>query len=433
VESERDALVAQVARLEDTVRTQDALLTAAAHDLKNSLAAITLRADLLLGQLEDDLQVPDGQESLSFRKGLARIVAASSQMARLLDELLGLGRLQAGHRLDLEREPMDLVALARRVVGEYVASWEHERIRLTTTQAELIGVWDAWRLERVLRNLLSNAVKYSPDGGEISVRLGTERDDAGDWAVLAVADHGLGIPDPDLASVFERFHRGANVRGRIAGTGIGLAGANQIVLEHGGSLLVESQEGVGSTFTVRLPCAPTVDQCALSVDQPGLPGLRRLPGAAQASSGEPDDTAAVLGVLSAIGLLAPVPAAALAHLAEQSSIRRFATGTVLVRQGDVSESLFLVVTGRVRVEQTRAFPSTPVRLGELGVGEVIGEMGALDRERRSATVIAVEDTQAVEIPATALVGILLGYHEVGAALLRGLSRRLRLADERVAH
>src|SRR4029077_1945152 len=88
VERERDALAAQVARLEETVRTQDALLTAAAHDLKNSLAAITLRADLLLGQLEDDLQepVPDGQESLSFRKGLARIVAASSQMARLLDE-----------------------------------------------------------------------------------------------------------------------------------------------------------------------------------------------------------------------------------------------------------------------------------------------------------------------------------------------------------
>ena len=89
--AERDALTADKARLEDTVRTQDALLTVAAHDLKNSLAAIIMRADLLQDQMGDD------EGSLPVHEGLARIHATSSNMARLLDELLGLARVQSGH------------------------------------------------------------------------------------------------------------------------------------------------------------------------------------------------------------------------------------------------------------------------------------------------------------------------------------------------
>jgi two-component sensor histidine kinase len=406
-------LAADKARLEETVRTQNALLTAAAHDLKNSLAAIRVRADLLLGQLDDDNQAPGEEESLSFRNGLARILATSAHMARLLDELLGLARMQAGHPLELLREPMDLVALAQRVVGEYLESPDHARIHLVTTETEMTGSWDPWRLERVLRNLLSNAVKFSPDGGEISVRLGTDHAASGDWVVLTVADQGLGIPEPDLDFVFERFYRGANVRGRIAGSGIGLAGARQIVLEHGGSLTVDSRESVGSTFTVRLPVIG--------------------PGSSHAPAGPAGaDSAAVFALLSEISLLEPIPAAALARLAEQSTIRRFAAGVHVVQQGEVSESLFLVVRGRVRAERSSGPGIEPVILGEIGGGEVIGEMGALDRERRSATVVALEETLTVEIPASVLVGILLRYHEVGAALLRTLTRRLRTTDDFVA-
>jgi len=105
----------------------------------------------------------------------------------------------------------------------------------------------------VLRNLLSNAVKYSPDGTDISVRIHREHSRSGEFVVVAIADHGLGIPEADLASVFERFYRGSNVRGRISGSGLGLAGARQIVHEHGGTLTVDSREKVGSTFTMRLP------------------------------------------------------------------------------------------------------------------------------------------------------------------------------------
>ena len=117
---------------------------------------------------------------------------------------------------------------------------------------DLLAEVDPTRIARAVANLLGNAIKYSPAGGEIAVTL-TREDDS---AVLAVRDQGIGIPAADLPRIFERFHRGSNVAGQIAGAGIGLAGARQIVEQHGGAITVESREGAGSTFTVRLPLEP---------------------------------------------------------------------------------------------------------------------------------------------------------------------------------
>jgi signal transduction histidine kinase len=110
-------------------------------------------------------------------------------------------------------------------------------------------------LERVITNLLSNAVKYSPEGGKIVIRLARQPADhsAADWAVLEVQDWGIGIPAADLPHVFDRFFRASNVRGRFAGTGIGLAGASRIIEAHGGELTVTSVEGAGTTVCLRLP------------------------------------------------------------------------------------------------------------------------------------------------------------------------------------
>ena len=118
---------------------------------------------------------------------------------------------------------------------------------------ELVGKWDVLRLERVIGNLLANAIKYSPNGGEIIVTLSAEQDAQGAWGKLSVRDTGVGIPADDLPHIFEWFHRGANVKDQIAGSGIGLAGARQIIEQHGGSMGVTSEEGQGSTFTIRLP------------------------------------------------------------------------------------------------------------------------------------------------------------------------------------
>jgi signal transduction histidine kinase len=116
---------------------------------------------------------------------------------------------------------------------------------------ELIGLWDAFRLERVLDNLLGNAVKYSPHGGAISVRVSQERGDA----VLEVVDQGLGIPAAALPHLFEHFQRAGNV-GTTQGTGLGLVGVRRIVEEHGGTIDIRSQEGQGTTVTIHLPRVP---------------------------------------------------------------------------------------------------------------------------------------------------------------------------------
>ena len=174
-------------------------------------------------------------------------------MARLVANLLDLAQPEADGPLALARRPTDLVALVRQAVAAQQAGTGRHRLRVESGEAALVGAWDAARLERVLGNLLGNAVKYSPDGGEIAVNVAREVDAAGAWALVSVRDDGLGIPAEDLPRVFERFHRGANVAGRIGGTGIGLAAARQVIEQHGGQVAVTSREGAGTTVTVRLP------------------------------------------------------------------------------------------------------------------------------------------------------------------------------------
>ena len=113
----------------------------------------------------------------------------------------------------------------------------------------MLGNWDGLRLGRVLSNLIDNAIKYSTDGGPVLVRVARD----GDWAVLAVEDRGIGIPAAELGRVFQRFQRGSNAVERAGGSGIGLASAHRIVESHGGSIAVQSQEGAGTIFVVRLP------------------------------------------------------------------------------------------------------------------------------------------------------------------------------------
>jgi signal transduction histidine kinase len=126
-------------------------------------------------------------------------------------------------------------------------------MRVESDSSSLLALADASRLERVVRNMLDNAIKYSPAGGDVIVRTWREEDEGGNWAVVTIEDHGLGIPASDLPYVFDRFHRGGNVQRHFAGSGIGLTGAKQIVAQHGGAITVQSVEGEGTTFTLRLP------------------------------------------------------------------------------------------------------------------------------------------------------------------------------------
>ena len=183
--------------------------------------------------------------------GLRRIERTVERMSRMIDGLLDVTRLGLGSGLDLERAPMDLVEVANRVAAEHQERAPHHRIQVAGETA-LPGEWDLARIERVLDNLVGNAVKYSPGGGVVTVVCVREVDETGEWAILSVRDHGIGIPAADVERIFERFHRAANV-GAISGTGIGLAMIRDVVRLHGGTIAVESSEGEGSSFTIRLP------------------------------------------------------------------------------------------------------------------------------------------------------------------------------------
>jgi signal transduction histidine kinase len=145
------------------------------------------------------------------------------------------------------------VALARRAASDQQVTSAPCGIIVETELSELIGSWDADRLERLLGNLLSNAVKYSPAGGDVCVTVGCETDAGRRWAAIRVTDQGIGIPAEDIPHVFEAFRRAGNVAGVVRGTGLGLAGAREVVEQHGGRIGVESREGHGSTFTVHIP------------------------------------------------------------------------------------------------------------------------------------------------------------------------------------
>jgi PAS domain S-box-containing protein len=228
---------------------KDDFLAAAAHDLKTPLTSLKGLAQILQRRLPGG-PVADPERLLD---GLRRIEQNATRMNAMINELLDLTRLQMGDQLELNRRPLDLVSLASRIVTEQQEIAGNRQIIFESTVPSLTGIWDEERLERVISNLLSNAIKYSSDGAPITVTVGEEGESGDRRAIVAVQDRGIGIPADDLPHIFERFRRGGNVGEHARGTGIGLAGVRQILEQHEGTIHVESKEGAGSTFTVRLP------------------------------------------------------------------------------------------------------------------------------------------------------------------------------------
>lgn len=239
------------------LQVQNETLAAITHDLGQPLTSIRVLAESLRRQAGSD----DAATAVRLAEGLTGIAAATSTMWAMVSELLDLARLDAGRLLELDWQQVDLVELVQRAVAAQTGVSERHTIRVQTQAPQLPIDVDPGRIERVLGNLLANALKFSPAGDEITVTVASEAQDGagsggeaevGDWAVVRVQDQGVGIPAADLPYVFERFHRGSNVAGRISGTGIGLAGAYQIVAQHDGRIEIQREEGHGATFTVRL-------------------------------------------------------------------------------------------------------------------------------------------------------------------------------------
>lgn len=233
----------------EALRARDSLMFAISHDLKNPLTIIKGYAQLLRRIGRSD----PARNARLLDDTLVKIDATVGRMMAQIEELVDVTRNGPGEPPTLRRQAVDLVELARHAVAEYQQSSPDHEFRLASAEAELVAPLDAPRLGRALDNLLANAVKFSPVGTEVAVGLAREDREDGSWAILTVRDQGIGIPASDLTRVFDLFHRAANVEATVQGSGIGLASVRQIVELHGGTIAVESQEGRGTTFTLRLP------------------------------------------------------------------------------------------------------------------------------------------------------------------------------------
>ncbi|PTL81813.1 hybrid sensor histidine kinase/response regulator [Vitiosangium sp. GDMCC 1.1324] len=227
----------------EALAVRDEFFAIATHDLKGPLQSILLSTQLLRRQLPAEANTP------GVNARLEQILRGTQRMGELIDHFLEVTR---GGERPLRREPVDLFALVRTKVRELAPLASTHPVRLHVEGTDFVGRWDGGSLERVLDNLLGNAVKYSPRGGTIDVWLREESPGPEGWVRLCVQDQGMGIPAEDLPHIFERFRRGRNVAPVISGSGVGLASAHRLVLLHGGTLTVESEEGKGSSFTVRL-------------------------------------------------------------------------------------------------------------------------------------------------------------------------------------
>jgi PAS domain S-box-containing protein len=229
---------------QEAVRIRDAFLSIASHELKNPLTSLLGNAQILQRRAARFSTQSDRDQ-----QALRVIVDQATRLNKLLTTLLDVSRLETG-QLGLERTPLDLCALAQRVVTDVQSTLTQHTLTIQMPQGPLIVFGDSLGLEQVLQNLLQNAMKYSPDGGLISVAIAQHEQ----MASMSVTDQGIGIPQLALPRLFDRFYRAAQEEaGGISGLGIGLYVVKEIVTLHGGTITVTSTEGSGSTFTVYLP------------------------------------------------------------------------------------------------------------------------------------------------------------------------------------
>ena len=225
----------------DDMRTE--FFTTVAHELRAPLAGIEGYVEML-GDGEGG-PVTDAQLSM-----LEAVERGAGRLRNLIDDLFTLAKLESGTgRTVMGR--VDLASVVTGAAGAVRPAAAAGGLVLTSSCPQgLVVDGDADQLDRALLNLLSNAVKFTPGGGQVSVSAS-----AGDgWAVVTVCDSGIGIPERDRGHLFGRFFRASNaIERRIPGTGLGLAIVQATVASHGGEVTLQSQEGAGTTATVRLP------------------------------------------------------------------------------------------------------------------------------------------------------------------------------------
>lgn len=223
---------------------QLAFLAGVAHDIRNPLGALKMAMDLL----PPDQPLPPEPR---MRQLVERIGRQIGRLERMVHDFLDASRIESGH-LELQVEDCDVRELVRVTIDLFEPAAASHRLVVSAPDEPVRAHCDPMRIEQVLTNLVNNAIKYSPPGGAVRVAI-ARRPEA---VVITVADEGVGMSADEIDRVFDPFRRGAGAGHRAPGAGLGLFVARRIVEAHGGEIAVDSTQGAGSTFTVRLPDRP---------------------------------------------------------------------------------------------------------------------------------------------------------------------------------
>jgi len=217
------------------------------HELKTPIGALGLLSEAILGAKDQ----PD-----AVVKFASRMQTEAKRLTDLVQEIIDLSRLQSSDPLQkaFDVEASDVV---REAVAQAAFSAESRKITVEIGEIEDAAViGDRDQLIMAVLNLVENAINYSPENTKVSVVVKVKEE----LLEISVTDQGIGIAEGELARVFERFYRVDPARSRMTGgTGLGLSIVKHVALNHGGDIKVWSKEGVGSTFTLQLPIARSIE------------------------------------------------------------------------------------------------------------------------------------------------------------------------------
>lgn len=224
--------------LEETHRRREEFTSMVVHEFHNPLSVIVGYGQMAHREAQEDKGI--GPQVID------KMLGQATRLKRLVEDLSDVSLIEAG-KFQILKTRCDLTETTRDVV-EQQQSTTARHVIISAAQKPILGNWDCERLSQALSNLINNAIKYSPDGGEINVRLA----ETGKEVTVSVSDQGIGIVPEDIPQLFQPFSKLYREQ-RIKGTGLGLYITKAIVEAHGGRIWVESEIGKGSTFYFSLP------------------------------------------------------------------------------------------------------------------------------------------------------------------------------------
>lgn len=264
LERHRHYICKQNLQLQEVSRLKSEFLATMSHELRTPLNAIIGFSQILLSKSKHTLS--DHQQNM-----IGRMLANGRNLLELINDILAFSKIEAG-RLDLEPAEIDLSTLVSQTVDElrFLADQKSLRLTINVNITDPIVINDAARLRQVLVNLLSNAIKFT-DQGSVRVCVGSfchhgeltnhKHPNCRDTIFLSVSDTGCGISAADLLYIFDPFHQADQKATRKhAGTGLGLAITHSLIQMMHGDITVNSEEGAGTTFRIRIPRSIVIHQ-----------------------------------------------------------------------------------------------------------------------------------------------------------------------------